>query len=134
VLLVDVDHFKTVNDTLGHRAGDAVLVALAARLRQELRTEDVLGRWGGEEFVVLLPHTDADAAVALADRLRTAVGGTPFTVDGQTLSITISVGGASAIPGEDDLLRIADRELYAVKESGRDRVQVARSAVRPRVS
>jgi diguanylate cyclase (GGDEF)-like protein len=135
VLLLDVDHFKRVNDTLGHRAGDAVLVALAARLRQQLRTEDVFGRWGGEEFLVLLPHTGTDAAVALADRLRTAVSGTPFTIDKQTLTITISIGGAAAeTPGADDLLQLADRELYAVKESGRDRVQVARSAARPRVS
>jgi two-component system cell cycle response regulator len=128
VLLVDVDHFKRVNDTLGHTAGDQVLQVVSDRLRAALRLEDVLGRWGGEEFLLLLPYTDAAAAHVLADRLREAVSATPIVVEQSALTVTISVGGAAAEdPGDHDLLALADRELYAAKDAGRDRVRITRS-------
>jgi two-component system cell cycle response regulator len=128
VLIVDVDHFKTVNDTLGHHAGDEVLITVCERLQQALRTEDILGRWGGEEFLILLPHTGADSARTLADRLRQAVSATPVVVERGSLTITISVGGAAAeSDGDHELLQLADHELYAAKDDGRDRVRVALS-------
>jgi two-component system cell cycle response regulator len=128
VLIVDVDHFKTVNDTLGHHAGDEVLVAVCDRLRHTLRTEDILGRWGGEEFLLVLPHTGADAARVLAERLRRAVSASPVAVERGSLTITISVGGAAAEePGDHQLLQLADHELYAAKDDGRDRIRVALS-------
>jgi two-component system cell cycle response regulator len=128
VLIVDVDHFKTVNDTLGHQAGDEVLVAVCHRLRNALRAEDILGRWGGEEFLLVLPHTGTDAARVLAERLRAAVSATPIVVERGSLTVTISVGGAAAEEtGHHELLQLADHELYAAKDDGRDRVRVTRS-------
>ncbi|MCU1596020.1 MAG: diguanylate cyclase [Frankiales bacterium] len=128
VLIVDVDHFKSVNDTLGHHGGDHVLVNISHRLQKALRTEDVVGRWGGEEFLVLLPHTGAQSAAILAERLRCAVASTPVVVDEISLTVTISIGGAAAEGyADDDLVRLADRELYAAKGAGRNRVRVIRS-------
>lgn len=128
VLIVDVDHFKSVNDTLGHQAGDEVLVELAARLRSVMRVEDVLGRWGGEEFLLLLPHTTATQASFLAERLRSVVEATPVETSAGALSISISVGGAAAEEqGHHDLLLTADRELYVAKEAGRNQVHIVRS-------
>ncbi len=132
VLVIDVDHFKTVNDAWGHRQGDVVLQAVSERLRRALRVEDVLGRWGGEEFLVLLPHTNADAAAVLAERLRAEVSTTPITAETGTLTVTISIGGASAErPGDHDLLQLADHELYAAKDDGRDCVRIIRSIADP---
>jgi two-component system cell cycle response regulator len=129
VLIVDVDHFKRVNDTYGHHVGDDVLVAVSDRLANALRTEDILGRWGGEEFLLVLPHTGTEAARVLAERLRLAVSATPVTVGSASLTVTISVGGAAAEePGEHELLQLADHELYAAKADGRDRVCITRSA------
>ena len=128
VLIVDVDHFKNVNDTLGHQGGDDVLTAIAQRLRKALRLEDILGRWGGEEFLVLLAHTSAEAAVALAERLRQEVCATPIVVTDVALQVTISVGGAAAeVPGDHDLVRQADAQLYAAKDAGRNTVRVTLS-------
>ena len=127
VLVVDVDHFKQVNDTVGHAAGDDVLVEVARRLEATVRSEDLVGRWGGEEFIVLAPHTDVTAAAALGERLRAAVGGTPVVGGGRELTVTISVGAAAG-DGDDDLVVQADRHLYAAKAAGRDRVE-ARAAV-----
>ncbi len=126
VLLVDVDHFKTVNDTLGHQAGDEVLVAIGQRLQGGMRLEDVLGRWGGEEFLLVLPYTSAEQAVVLAERLRRLVSDTAIEVDGHALTVTVSVGGAAAErPGDHDLVALADVALYHAKEAGRDCVRMA---------
>jgi two-component system cell cycle response regulator len=128
VLIVDVDHFKNVNDALGHKAGDDVLKQIAGRLRTTLRIEDILGRWGGEEFVLLLPHTGAEAATVLSERLRRQVSSTPVEAEGQRLTVTISIGGAAAeAPGAHDLLGLADKWLYIAKKNGRDQALVARS-------
>jgi two-component system, cell cycle response regulator len=123
VAIVDVDHFKTVNDTRGHAEGDRVLVAVALALRARLRAEDQLGRLGGEEFLALLPDTDAGAAEAAAEKLRTSVG---------EVGVTVSIGWA-AWEGEtpEELLRRADEALYAAKAGGRDRV-VGAPATLPR--
>ncbi len=123
VLLVDIDHFKTVNDTFGHDMGDRVLCHVAACLQQGVREADLVCRYGGEEFAILLPHTAADQALLLAGRLRLAVA---ETWDG--CSVTISIGVATASPAVCDaatMLRKADEALYRAKASGRNRVILA---------
>jgi diguanylate cyclase (GGDEF)-like protein len=128
LLLVDADRFKAVNDEHGHAVGDVVLRELSARLRERVRREDVVGRWGGEEFVVALPETTPDGAAAVAESLRAGVARTPIEADGVTLDVTISIGVA-AWTGQDldDLVSGADRALYAAKAAGRDRVVVERA-------
>ncbi|HEX6743614.1 MAG TPA: diguanylate cyclase [Solirubrobacteraceae bacterium] len=124
LLMVDADHFKAVNDLHGHAAGDAALRALADRLCERLRTEDVAGRFGGEEFVIALPDADAAGAVAVAEAVRAAVSARPLTIAGRELSLTVSVGWAT---WEDDdlgqLLARADGALYEAKAAGRDCVR-----------
>jgi len=124
IALVDVDRFKQVNDTYGHYAGDVVLTEIAHRLRHTVRTEDVVGRWGGEEFLVLLPDEGKSGAVVVADKLRAATGDDPIAIPGLELPVTISIGIATREPGEgaDQLLIRADRGLYDAKRAGRDAV------------
>ena len=124
VLMVDADHFKDLNDRHGHAAGDAALRTLAERLRERLRTEDVAGRFGGEEFVIGLPDADAAGAIAVAEAVRAAVREHPLTVAGTEETLTVSVGWA-AWEGDDlaQLLARADRALYEAKEAGRDCVR-----------
>jgi len=128
VLMFDIDHFKQVNDTHGHDAGDDVLRELAARTLNSVRSVDLVARQGGEEFVVVMPETDLSIAAAVAERLRAAVAREPFTVkaDGQNISITISVGVTSAAAGDDRerMLKRADIALYMAKNQGRNRVVV----------
>lgn len=121
VLMMDLDHFKRINDTLGHSGGDATLCRFVAVAGDVLRAEDVLCRFGGEEFVALLPHAEAAQAVAAAERLRLA-----FAATGAT-GATVSIGVASLRPGEDleDLLRRADAALYDAKRAGRDRTHLS---------
>jgi diguanylate cyclase (GGDEF)-like protein len=126
LLVVDLDHFKRVNDRWGHPAGDAVLVAAAAVLGRSVRGSDVVARLGGEEFMVLLPHTDAPAALALAEKLRERLEAMVVPGTDPAVAVTASVGVASAGPeGElafDALYRRADRALYRAKDAGRNRV------------
>ena len=131
VLLVDIDHFKQVNDTYGHAAGDDVLRELAARATNTVRSVDLVARLGGEEFVVVMPETGPAIAVVVGERLRLAIANEPFTIraSGERLLITVSIGITSAIAGGDDrdrLLKRADDALYRAKAEGRNRV-VARS-------
>ena len=121
VAIVDIDHFKAVNDEYGHAAGDRVLAAVTSALRSRMRAEDQLGRLGGEEFLALLPDADADAAAIAADGLRSEVARTEIDCEGNDLSVTVSVGWA-AWEGEpaDELLRRADEALYEAKARGRD--------------
>ncbi|NCA72346.1 MAG: PAS domain S-box protein, partial [Sphingobacteriia bacterium] len=121
LLLFDIDHFKSINDTHGHLVGDQVLSALTHRVRQHLRATDVLARWGGEEFVVLLPHTRGEDAVRLAENLRQLVAGEPFPEVGR---VTLSLGVAEFQPDEtsDRWLKRVDDALYAAKTAGRNRV------------
>jgi two-component system cell cycle response regulator len=129
VLLVDVDHFKSVNDRYGHAAGDAVLRELARRLSSAVRSGDVVARYGGEEFAVLLRNIDDDLARTIAERVRGAVADQPMPLDdGSTITVTISVGVCThpAVEGIGDrIMQRADRSLYAAKDDGRNRVVVS---------
>jgi diguanylate cyclase (GGDEF)-like protein/PAS domain S-box-containing protein len=127
LILFDIDHFKTVNDEQGHQAGDQVLVEFSQRIRQQLRSSDSFGRWGGEEFLILLPQTDLPAATALAEQLRQLVAASPFAVAG---SLTASFGVAQHIRHEQEVawFRRVDDCLYAAKRSGRNRVVHAPTA------
>ena len=131
-LLLDVDHFKKVNDSHGHLIGDQVLMEVAALIRGQLRGTDVLARYGGEEFVALLAHTDNGVALEVAERIRAAIASTPFNLEnGSTFTVTISIGVSTlkpddqvilgAIPGER-LVGQADKALYDAKNSGRNQV------------
>lgn len=127
VCLADIDHFKRVNDCHGHAAGDAVLVQLVRMLSETSRRHDVVGRYGGEEFMLLLPAADVEAARRVAERCRKTVETRPIAAEGQQLRITVSIGLAAApaqgepvTPGH--LIAAADRALYEAKAAGRNRV------------
>lgn len=124
VILIDIDHFKKINDRFGHHIGDEALVSFAAMLKRSVRGQDAAGRWGGEEFLILCPETDAAQAVVLAERLRRETRTYPMP-SGQTL--TISVGVAAVEPGEtiDGVVNRADHALYRAKNNGRDQVRLA---------
>ncbi len=124
-LLIDIDHFKLVNDRHGHAVGDQLLVALTRRLKLSLRQQDILGRLGGEEFCMILPETDLEAALKVAERLCRDVASWEMPIDGGTHHLTISIGVSESRPGErivDTLLLRADRAMYTAKEEGRNRV------------
>ncbi len=123
LLILDLDHFKRINDTFGHHAGDQVLRETCTRLQQTLRGADLLGRWGGEEFVVIAPESDEIAAQLLAEKLRLSIGARPFPTVG---GVFVSIGVAQWQPDEtlDALCARADRALYAAKGGGRNRVAV----------
>ncbi len=128
VLLCDVDHFKAVNDTHGHDAGDRVLRHVAQLLAETVRTNDAVGRWGGEEFLALLPDTELTAAAQVAQRMRLAVADAVF--DGATpLRLSVTIGVASLRPGEsvERFIARADAGLYRGKVAGRNRVEVERA-------
>jgi diguanylate cyclase (GGDEF)-like protein/PAS domain S-box-containing protein len=123
--MLDLDHFKQINDAYGHAAGDAVLRAVAGRIRRELRGADWLGRWGGEEFLVCLPNTSAAQGLTTVERLRLAVSAAPIQLRGQQVRLTLSAGLAACEPGASgppDILARADAALYRAKAEGRDRV------------
>ncbi|MEN3539293.1 GGDEF domain-containing protein [Microbispora sp. ZYX-F-249] len=134
LVLVDIDHFKKVNDTYGHLVGDQVLAQVAATLRTQLREYDVVGRFGGEEFVVLLPGADVHEARRVAERLRARVGRMVVPAEQATVTVTVSAGVAIMnVHGEDliELLAAADLALYRAKELGRDRVCLPAAPVAP---
>jgi diguanylate cyclase (GGDEF)-like protein len=126
VILGDVDHFKRINDTLGHLAGDRVLRQVARRLSEALRPYDTVGRYGGEEFLVVLPGCDAPDATGLAERLRRHVAAEPVDGEGGPVAVTLSLGIAvwdgTATADATELLQTADEALYRAKETGRNRV------------
>ncbi len=133
-LMLDLDHFKRVNDTWGHLAGDAVLQEIANRIDAQVRASDVAARYGGEEFIVLMPDTNVEAGQKLAERIRHAVSSEPVDLgNGETVTITVSVGiaGVNVEAGQNELKSIgesliarADVALYSAKSAGRDRVVV----------
>lgn len=124
LLMMDIDHFKSVNDTYGHLAGDSVLRDLANLGRARLRPDDVLGRYGGEEFCAILPETDLRGASKIAEDLRARVEEHAFTVEGELIQVTISIGIAELKKGMDvdGFFKDADEHLYRAKKSGRNRV------------
>ncbi len=125
VVFLDLDHFKAVNDQHGHAAGDAVLKVAAEVFKGQLRATDMAGRWGGEEFVLMLAATSLSAAVAKAEGIRTALANTPIPVEGGLLRITTSVGVAAFTPGQslEALIAQADARLYDAKAAGRNCVR-----------
>ncbi|MQX37821.1 sensor domain-containing diguanylate cyclase [Roseospira navarrensis] len=130
VLVMDIDHFKVINDTHGHDVGDVVLAEVAARLIDGVRTSDVIGRLGGEEFAIVLPETPLDAATTLAERLRADIAATPCATARAAVSVTASIGvahsdGSRESSGFAGLLKRADDALYTAKHTGRNRVQQA---------
>ncbi len=143
LLLFDLDHFKTINDTFGHQAGDMVLKEIGTMLDEACRDTDFAARYGGEEFVVILPQTNEDQAWVLAERLRRKIEHKVFQYASQTFKVTASIGASTITPGalakKDDLILEADKALYLAKSSGRNMVcssqtkdeQKALAAVRP---
>jgi diguanylate cyclase (GGDEF)-like protein len=128
VIAIDIDHFKQVNDRLGHAAGDDVLTAFSAVLREQTRRHDVVGRIGGEEFVIVLPRTPLQEARDVAERIRAGLHDLKIAAEGATVSVTVSLGVASLRAGDqspEDVLKRADQALYAAKRHGRDRVEAA---------
>ena len=129
-IMLDIDHFKKVNDTYGHQMGDEVLRGVSSVLRDGLRKVDLLARYGGEEIVIVLPETDIEHGLHVAERLRAAVESAEHELGGKTVKVTCSMG-VSAMPHHqsrdaDDLLRMADKAMYEAKDSGRNRVIAAR--------
>jgi two-component system cell cycle response regulator len=130
VCLTDIDRFKSINDTYGHDAGDEVLKELAARIRSTVRGADLACRYGGEEFVVVMPDTTLDMATTIAERLRGAIEGKPFRLgpSGQELNVTASLGISTlsaGVQGPSQLMKAADQALYEAKSAGRNRVVAA---------
>jgi len=127
VILLDIDHFKKINDTYGHFAGDAVLRETAARLRSNMRPYDQVGRYGGEEFLVVLPNCDLEQAKNQAERMRQKLHATTMMVDGAELRVSASFGvtvSDAAERDQDIFVRVADEALYRAKASGRNCVQI----------
>jgi len=131
-LMLDADHFKSVNDRFGHSGGDKVLLALVNSIQVTIGAKDVIGRVGGEEFVVLSPDVDLATALALGERMRRAVECAALQIDGHQLDLTVSIGVTVSLPGEynvEALLQRADAALYAAKRAGRNRVMCAEHVV-----
>ncbi len=129
ILMMDIDHFKTINDTFGHKVGDLALKQLSDRCKRTLREIDIVGRIGGEEFAVLLPETTKGVATEVAERIRLAIENSPINIEGaESIKLHISIGVATLVSADnniDDLMHIADTALYEAKNSGRNRVCVA---------
>lgn len=128
VLMVDADNFKRINDVYGHTVGDRILVTIADTIRFTMRSYDSIGRYGGEEFLVVLPHTDAEEGLKLSERLRAELASQRIMIDAETLRCTVSIGIASAEVGKYDpekhnLIADADHALLKAKDSGKNRVE-----------
>ncbi|KJZ41977.1 GGDEF domain-containing protein [Pseudomonas fluorescens] len=127
LLMLDIDHFKHINDTHGHSAGDDVLKAVAASIKNQLRNVDMVFRFGGEEFLILLSNTSREAAAMVGERLRFAVQAEDYLADSHSIELTVSLGCSTLLPGEsaESLLRRADSALYVAKREGRNRLAMA---------
>lgn len=129
LLLIDIDHFKTINDRNGHLCGDFVLRELSHRIRDRVRREDLFARYGGEEFTLVLVETQVDDAIEVAERIRTSISELPFEFEGEQFYLTISIGISGTPGGEtgltpEELIRRVDEKLYLAKNKGRDCVAV----------
>ena len=133
LIMLDIDHFKKVNDTLGHTAGDTVLIEIADRIKAKLRPYDLIGRYGGEEFLIGTPGANSEIGRNIAERIRASICKKPFHAGNKELDITASLGVTSAIPAEnkkdiihllEDMIERADSALYRAKDAGRNRVMV----------
>ncbi|MCP3666434.1 MAG: GGDEF domain-containing protein [Gammaproteobacteria bacterium] len=126
LLVLDLDYFKRLNDTYGHEAGNQVLIHVAQLIKGELRKLDIPCRYGGEEFVLIMPDTPLPRAVGVAERLREVIADMPTTFDGKSLTTSVSIGADVCSRRDnitpEDLIKLADRQLYRAKESGRNRV------------
>jgi diguanylate cyclase (GGDEF)-like protein len=126
LIVADLDFFKKINDTYGHPAGDSVLVKVASRLRSCIRPQEALGRYGGEEFLVVLPGSSHSTALAVGERMRLAIASQPEIIGQAILNLTISAGVASTelfpLASIEELISRADIALYAAKDAGRNRV------------
>ncbi len=135
VLIADIDHFKLVNDTHGHAFGDEVLKEFCERCRKAIRTSDYLIRYGGDEFVIVLPRTDGRGALAVAERIWKSIKDAPFQEQGEATELTASIGVATVTPGQEltpsHVLARADAALYEVKRNGRNSVEVWTSDTPP---
>lgn len=134
LMFVDLDHFKNVNDTYGHQAGDEVLQQVARRLEAAVRDADVVGRYGGEEFCVIIPEVELDLALAAGERLRRAISNDQFSIlNNEKIQLTTSVGIAWRPPGNlvgpKELIQVADQAMYHAKRYGRNRVYLAEASV-----
>ncbi|EJM70692.1 diguanylate cyclase (GGDEF) domain-containing protein [Pseudomonas sp. GM50] len=127
LLMLDIDHFKQINDTYGHSAGDEVLKAVAASIKNQLRNVDMVFRFGGEEFLILLSNTSREAAAMIGERLRFAAQAQDYEAEGKMIELTVSIGCSTLLPGEsaESLLRRADSALYVAKREGRNRLAMA---------
>jgi diguanylate cyclase (GGDEF)-like protein len=137
LLMLDIDRFKSVNDRFGHDAGDKVIMEVAGICAEMKRATDVVGRIGGEELALLLPETDLDGALLLAERLRSSIAERPVVVGRESLAVSVSIGVAEAAPsitGIHDLMKRADEALYAAKRGGRNRVAAMGHAADKRVA
>ena len=127
LIMLDIDHFKLVNDGYGHLQGDAVLQRVALQLQKELRSYDCAARYGGEEFVAILPDSSLKESIFVADRIRLAIQGTRFNGPLDKLNLTVSLGVASFSPEQcktvDGFIKLADDALYRAKANGRNRVE-----------
>jgi diguanylate cyclase (GGDEF)-like protein len=124
--MFDIDHFKQVNDTYGHAIGDKILSQVAQTLTEQLRTVDVLARYGGDEFIILLPQTNAQQARPLAERIRIGIENLRMEIENTTLSVTLSIGIAELQndPSDENIeetVKHADKALYQAKQAGRNR-------------
>jgi diguanylate cyclase (GGDEF)-like protein len=127
LLLADLDHFKHINDTYGHLAGDCVLQTVAARLKATMRNYDTVGRYGGEEFLIISPGCDQATLLRRAEDLRAAVAGAPVEIPDGNISVSLSLGAAVALGAlsQNQILKTADEALYRAKNAGRNRVELA---------
>ncbi len=127
VAMIDIDDFKNINDSFGHQVGDIVLVHLVSLIRETIRNNDLIGRYGGDEFLLLLPELQMEEASAVMDRLRREVAAKPLSWGNHRLVVSFSIGVAARVSGEEGiaLVQRADQALYAVKRVGKDRIALA---------
>ena len=124
-MMLDIDHFKKINDTYGHLAGDFVLKEIAKIIKDSIRKSDICGRFGGEEFVIVLPNTKLSGAMKLAERIRETIQNHTFDFNGKKINVTVSIGITSVGVNDsyESLISRADEALYEAKEKGRNRIE-----------